>query len=69
VEEKSGVLELKIPPRSSGVVGTLVMADDNCRVAVSAAQGYSGLLNCKDGQGVPIKFSIEQVQRAEHASR
>jgi len=72
VEEKSGVLELKIPARSSGAEGTLVMADDNCRVIVSAAHGYSGSLNCKDGQGVPIRFSIEQVhqaQSAEHASR
>ena len=67
VEEKSGVLELKA--KSSGVVGTLVMADDNCRLAVSAAQGYSGLLNCKDGQGVPIRFSIEQVKAADQASR
>jgi hypothetical protein len=69
VEEKSGVLDLKIPARSSGVQGTLVLADDNCRVVGSATQGYSGLLNCKDGQGVPIRFSIEQVQNADHAPR
>lgn len=62
VEEKSGTLELKLSARSSGLEGTLAMADDNCHVVVSAAQGYSGLLNCRDGQGVPIKFSIEEMQ-------
>jgi hypothetical protein len=60
-EEKSGTLELKMSSRKSDIEGTLALPDDNCRVTVSASQGYSGLLNCRDGQGVPIKFSIEQV--------
>ena len=69
VEEKSGVFELKISPRPSDVEGTLVMANDNCHVVASAAQGYSGLLNCRDGQGIPIRFSIEPAHGAGQASR
>jgi hypothetical protein len=68
VEEKSGTLKLKVSSRTSSVEGTLVMADDNCRVAVSASQGYSGLLNCRDGQGIPIKFSIEQMRDIDQAA-
>jgi hypothetical protein len=62
VEEKSGTLELKMSSRKSDIEGTLALPDDNCRVTASVSQGYAGLLNCRDGQGIPIKFSIEQVR-------
>jgi len=26
-----------------------------------ASKSYSGLLNCRDGQGVPISFSIDEI--------
>jgi len=61
VEEKSGTLEVKVSSWSSKVEGTLVMPDDDCHVVASASQGYSGLLSCRTGQGIPIKFSIEQA--------
>jgi hypothetical protein len=68
VEEKSGTLELKVSSRKSDIEGTLVLPDDNCRVTASASQGYAGLLNCRDGQGIPIKFSIEQVQGIDRSA-
>jgi hypothetical protein len=58
VEEKSGVVQLKVSRRNSAIEGTLVIKDDSCRIVVSASKSYSGLLNCRDGQGVPISFSI-----------
>ena len=59
VEEKSGTVQLKVSRRTSAIEGTLAMQDDTCRITASAADPYSGLMNCRDGQGVPIKFSIE----------
>jgi hypothetical protein len=59
VEEKSGVVQLRVSRRSSAIEGTLAMQDDTCRIVASASSPYSGLMNCRDGQGVPIKFSIE----------
>ncbi len=64
VEEKSGVVWLKLSPKTAGIDGTLAMADDNCRIVASAPPSYSGLLNCRDGQGVPIYFSIDQTETA-----
>ena len=35
------------------------MVDDNCRIVASASSSYQGLLSCRNGQGVPIHFSID----------
>ena len=59
-EEKSGTVRLTVSPRSSGVEGTLAMKDDSCRIVASASRGFSGLLSCRDGQGIPIRFSIDR---------
>jgi hypothetical protein len=61
VEEKSGVVRLTVSRRASSVEGTLSLKDDTCRIAASASKPHSGLLNCRDGQGVPIRFSIDQT--------
>jgi hypothetical protein len=59
VEEKPGVVQLKVSP--SRLEGTLAMDDDNCKIVASAAASYSGLLSCRNGQGVPIHFSIGEA--------
>ena len=59
VEEKSGTLRLSVS--RSGVEGTLAMEDDSCRIAAVAAPSYSGLLRCRNGEGVPIHFSIDEI--------
>jgi hypothetical protein len=59
VEEKSGVMQLKVS--SVRLEGTLAMDDDSCRIVASAASSYSGLLSCRNGQGVPISFSIGEA--------
>jgi hypothetical protein len=61
IEEKSGVVQLRVPSTSTGFVGTLAMKDDNCQISASAGQPYTGLLNCHDGQGIPIHFTIEPI--------
>jgi hypothetical protein len=61
VEEKSGVVRLTVARRTSAVEGTLTLKDDACRIAASASKPHSGLLNCRDGQGVPISFSIDET--------
>jgi hypothetical protein len=61
VEEKSGVVRLTVSRRTSAVEGTLTLRDDACRIAASASKPHSGLLNCRDGQGVPISFSIDET--------
>jgi hypothetical protein len=68
VEEKSGTVRLTVSPRSSGVEGTLAMKDDSCRIVASASRGFSGLLNCRDGQGIPISFSIDRTGAAAPGS-
>jgi hypothetical protein len=68
VEEKSGTLEVKVSSWSSKVEGTLVMPDDECHVVASASQGYSGLLSCHTGQGIPIRFSIEQTPGVDRSA-
>jgi hypothetical protein len=68
VEEKSGTVRLTVSPRSSGVEGTLAMKDDSCRIVASASRSYSGLLSCRDGQGIPISFSIDRSGAAEPGS-
>jgi hypothetical protein len=68
VEEKSAVMQLKVS--SSRLEGTLAMDDDNCKIVASPAASHSGLLSCRNGQGVPISFSIgEAVPVAKDAGR
>ncbi len=64
VEEKSGEMRLTVSRSTSGVEGTLAMDDDSCRIVASASPSYSGLLSCRNAQGVPINFSIDQVSAA-----
>jgi hypothetical protein len=59
IEEKSGVVQLRISPANTSFVGTLALKDDNCQITSSTGQPYTGLLNCRDGQGIPIHFAIE----------
>ena len=68
VEEKSGTVELKIAPRAPSIEGTLAMKDDTCRIVVSAAPAHPGSMDCRDGQGVPIRFSISALPSAEHVT-
>jgi hypothetical protein len=56
IEEKPGVVQLKVS--SSRLEGTLAMDDDSCKIVASASPSYTGLLSCRNGQGVPISFSI-----------
>lgn len=59
--EKSGVVRLTISRRNAAVEGTLALKDDTCRIVASASKSHSGLLNCRDGQGIPIHFSIDEI--------
>jgi hypothetical protein len=58
VEEKSGNIRLTMSRAPGAAEGTLAMEGDSCRIV--ATQAYSGLLTCRNGQGVPISFSIEE---------
>jgi hypothetical protein len=60
VEEKSGSMRVTMSRSATAVEGTLAMEGDSCRLVASRAQSYSGLLTCRNGQGVPVSFSIEQ---------
>jgi hypothetical protein len=60
-EEKSAMVRLTVSRRTSKVEGTLTMKDDSCRIAASASNTHSGLLNCREGQGVPISFTIDEA--------
>jgi hypothetical protein len=59
VEEKSGKLWLTMPRPPGAAEGTLAVEGDSCRITATQAPSYSGLLTCRNGQGVPISFSIE----------
>jgi hypothetical protein len=64
-EEKSGALRLTVSRGNVGVEGTLALDGDSCRiVAAAASRAYSGLLSCRNGQGVPISFTIDQASAA-----
>lgn len=63
IEEKPAVVQLKVSP--SRLEGTLAMADDSCRIVAAASPSYSGLMSCRNGQGVPISFSIGEVAPAK----
>ena len=60
-EEKSGVVRITVSRRTLAVEGTLALKDDTCRIVASASKSHSGLLNCRDGQGVPMQFSIDET--------
>jgi hypothetical protein len=59
-EEKSGEMRLTVSRWTSGVEGTLAMDGDSCKIVASSSPAYSGLLSCRNAQGVPISFSIEE---------
>ena len=60
------MVQLKVSP--SRLEGTLAMDDDNCKIVASAAASYSGLLSCRNGQGVPIHFSIGEASPTTNGS-
>jgi hypothetical protein len=64
VEEKSGKLRLTMSRGPSAAEGTLAMEGDSCRITANQAPSYSGLLTCRNGQGVPINFAIEEMSGA-----
>jgi hypothetical protein len=59
-EEKSGEMRLTVSRWTSGVEGTLAMEGDSCKITASSAPAFSGLLSCRNAQGVPINFSIKE---------
>ena len=61
VEEKSGNMRLTMSRAPAAAEGTLALEGDNCRIVANQAPSYSGLLTCRNGQGVPISFSIEEA--------
>jgi hypothetical protein len=61
VEEKSGKIRLTMSRAPAAAEGTLALEGDSCRIVASLAPPYSGLLTCRNGQGVPISFSIEEA--------
>jgi hypothetical protein len=68
VEEKSGAVRLTISRRTSAIEGMLTMKDDSCRIVATASKSYTGLLNCRDGQGVPINFSIDEIADTDQSN-
>jgi hypothetical protein len=64
VEEKSGKLRLTMSRAPGAAEGTLAMEGDSCRITANQAPSYAGLLTCRNGQGVPISFAIEEVSGA-----
>jgi hypothetical protein len=61
VEEKSGNMRLTMSRAPASAEGMLAMEGDSCRIVASQAPSYSGLLTCRNGQGMPISFSIEEM--------
>jgi hypothetical protein len=61
VEEKSGNIRLTMSRAPAAAAGTLALEGDSCRIVANQAPFYSGLLTCRNGQGVPISFSIEEA--------
>jgi hypothetical protein len=64
-EEKSGELRLTVSRRTAGIEGTLDLDGDSCRIVASPSPSYSGLMSCRNGQGVPISFTIGPASAAE----
>src|SRR5262249_11517399 len=63
VEEKTGNMRLTMS-RAPAAEGTLALEGDSCRIVANQAPSYSGLLTCRNGQGVPISSSIEETAPA-----
>ena len=61
VEEKSGKMRLTMSRAPAAAEGTLALEGESCRIVANQAPSYSGLLTCRNGQGVPISFSIEEA--------
>lgn len=61
VEEKSGNMRLTMSRAPAAAEGTLALEGESCRIVANQAPSYSGLLTCRNGQGVPISFSIEEA--------
>jgi hypothetical protein len=61
VEERSGNMRLTMSRAPGAAEGTLAMEGDSCRIVANQAPSYSGLITCRNGQGVPISFSIEEM--------
>jgi hypothetical protein len=64
-EAKTGEMRLTVSRWTSGVEGTLAMDGDSCKIVVSSSPSYSGLLSCRNAQGVPISFSLEEENASE----
>jgi hypothetical protein len=54
--EKPDVMHLNVSPLY--LEGTLTIDDDCCHIVASATASYTGPLSCRNGQSVPIHFSI-----------
>ncbi|MGY8669284.1 hypothetical protein Q3C01_44080 [Bradyrhizobium sp. UFLA05-109] len=66
VEQKQARVQVKV---SSGrLEGMLIMDDDECRIVASGSSG-SGLLTCRNGQGVPIDLLIGNAVATETSDR
>jgi hypothetical protein len=65
VEEKSGEMRSTVSRSAAAIEGTLAMEGDSCRIAASQSHSYSGLLSCRNAQGVPISFSIDPMSAGE----
>jgi hypothetical protein len=68
VEAKSGNMRLTMSRAPGAAEGTLAMEGDSCRIVATKVPSYSGLLTCRNGQGVPISFSIEETAAGASAS-
>jgi hypothetical protein len=68
-EEKSGELRLAVSRWTSGVEGTLAMEGDSCKITASGSAAFSGLLSCRNAQGVPINFTIDEETGARDQGR
>jgi hypothetical protein len=68
VEEKSGNMRLTLSRAPGAAEGTLAMEGDSCRVVATQPPSYTGLLTCRNGQGVPISFSIEETTASTTAA-
>ena len=66
VEEKSGTMRLAVS--RGGVEGRLEMADDSCSIKAAASDPHTGLMSCRNGEGIPIRFSIDQSDATDRTA-
>jgi hypothetical protein len=64
-EEKSGEMRITISQPTGAIEGTIALAGDSCRIVATRLTSYSGLLICRDAQGIPIHFSINPMRAAD----